>query len=98
MLGSSHRVGITKTQNLLEIFQTIIGIIFNRLLSITSFFSSVVERGIAAIARHPKVPVSITGGSCSFGNFNALGQIFDNLPNQCLLDNQLLIIVAHAFI
>jgi hypothetical protein len=29
----------------------------------TSFFSSVVERGIAANARHPKVPVSITGGS-----------------------------------
>jgi hypothetical protein len=40
----------------------------------------VVERGIAAIARHPKVPVSITGGSCSFADFIVLGFFFVNVP------------------
>jgi hypothetical protein len=62
--------------NRLGFTQAIIIAMLDEMSSITSFFSSVVERGIAAIARHPKVPVSITGGSCSFGNFNACGQLF----------------------
>ena len=48
----------------------------------TSFFSSVVERGIAANARHPKVPVSITGGSCSFAVTHAdTRHLFDPLQH-----------------
>jgi hypothetical protein len=62
--------------NRLGFTQAIIIAMLDEMSSITSFFSSVVERGIAAIARHPKVPVSITGGSCSFGNSNACGQLF----------------------
>jgi hypothetical protein len=48
----------------------------------TSFFSSVVERGIAANARHPKVPVSITGGSCSFAvSYEDTRPLFDPLQH-----------------
>jgi hypothetical protein len=58
----------------------------------------VVERGIAAIARHPKVPVSITGGSCSFGNSSALDQLFVKFPNLCLFHSLMPIFTAHMFI